>query len=313
VTNNAVAALEKDGHTVFYSFYGMDSTKRWSGVHNKVFRVDPESGESSVAGVVPDAGRLAASASVIGNKAYLAGGYAVFESGKEKSSDHLFIFDPKTESFTRGASLPLPIDDHVQGVWREQLLFVLSGWTDSLNTNAVQVYDPGANQWQLATPLPEESGGKVFGASGLIVGDTIYFLGGATFAKYYPPSRSFYKGIIDPLNPLRINWLHAGEYPGAYRYRSTAFRSGDRIIFAGGSNETYNYDGISYDGKKPVEPNDTQLLYSIRTGRFTTLSSSLHTMDLRNAATTAAKETYVVGGMTTGQRVSDKVRKIEFP
>jgi len=41
VTNNAVVALKKDGQTLFYSFYGLDQSKKWSGVHNKIMRVDP--------------------------------------------------------------------------------------------------------------------------------------------------------------------------------------------------------------------------------------------------------------------------------
>ncbi len=310
VTNNAVASLEKDGHTAFYSFFGLDSTKRASGVHNKIFRIDPMTGESIAVGTLPDLGRLAASASVINNKAYVAGGYAVFENGKEKSSDHLFIFHPETEELTRGAALPIPIDDQVQGVWSEQLLFVISGWTDSLNTNAVQVYNPKDDQWQLATPLPDEPGGKVFGACGLIVGDTIYMLGGATFAKFYPPSRSFYKGVIDPSNPLNITWLNAGKYPGEFRFRSAALFNDNQVLFIGGSNETYNYNGISYAERKPVEPNATLLVYDMGTGRFKTEVSSLQTMDLRGTVSDSRGKQYTLGGIINGQRVTGELRRV---
>jgi N-acetylneuraminic acid mutarotase len=311
VTNNAVASLEKDGHTVFYSFYGLDSTKRASGVHNKIFRVDPATGESLSVGTLPDLGRLASSASVINNKAYVVGGYAVFENGKEKSSDQLFIFHPETEEPTRGAALPIPIDDQVQGVWAGQLLYVISGWTDSLNTNAVQVYNPKDDQWQLATPMPDEPGAKVFGGSGLIVGDTIYVLGGATFAKFFPPSRSFYKGAIDPSNPLHITWLSSGEYPGEFRYRSAAFLRDNKVVFAGGSNETYNYNGLSYSEKKPVEPNKTKLVYDPGTGRMKTEPSSLQTMDLRGVVLDAQGNAFTFGGMSPNQKVRGELRKLE--
>ncbi len=310
VTNNAVAALEKDGHTVMYSFYGLDSTKRASGVHNKIFRIDPLTGEASTVGAVPDLGRLAASASVINNKAYVVGGYAVFENGKEKSSDQLFIFHPETEQLTHGAALPIPIDDHVQAVWSEQLLFVISGWTDSLNTNAVQVYNPKDDQWQLATPLPDEPGAKVFGASGAILGDTIYMLGGATFATFYPPSRTFYKGAIDASNPLHITWLNAGPYPGEFRYRSGSMLKDSKVIFFGGSNETYNYNGISYSEKKQVAPNTTSLIYDPATGKFHTSSSSLQIMDLRTIVRDAQGNYYTVGGMLKDQRVTGELSRV---
>lgn len=311
VTNNAVVALKKEGRDVAYSFYGLDSTLEAGGVHSKVFRTDMETGASALVGSIPDLGRLASSSLVISNRAYVVGGYAVLANGKEKSSDNLFIFDPGTEQFTRGATLPIPIDDHVQDVWQNKLLYVISGWTDSLNTNAVQVYDPAADTWQLATPLPDEPGAKVFGACGLIAGDTIYLLGGATFAKYYPPSRSFYKGFIDPTNPLLITWINAGEYPGDFRYRAVAFRQENDIIVAGGSHATYNYNALAYDGGKPVAPNTTLLIYSMQTGRFMVRPSEISAMDLRNVAITGDGAVWLVGGMEEGQRATARVHKFK--
>ena len=310
VTNNAVVALKKNGLTVFYSFCGLDSTKTWSGVHNKIFRFDPASGHSSSIGKLPDIGRLAAAASAIGNKAYVVGGYAVFESGKEKSSDRLFIFDPTTEGVTQGAKLLLRIDDHVQGVWRNKLLYVISGWSDSLNVNAVQVYNPKIDQWALATALPNEAGAKVFGGCGAIAGDTIYMLGGATFAKYYPPSRSFYKGVIDANNPLNITWINAGQYPGEHRYRSAAMVHGHQVYFIGGSDKTYNYNGISYAEQKPIAPNSTILIYNQQTGKFRLQATPQGVMDLRGAMFDSKGNMYTMGGMLPGQRVSKEVRLI---
>ncbi|CAN5601779.1 hypothetical protein BH10BAC4_BH10BAC4_13750 [soil metagenome] len=313
VANNAVVALQKNGKTVFYSFFGLDSTKKSSGVHNKVFRMDPKTGASSMIGKVSDVGRLAAAASSINNKAYVVGGYEVMANGKERSSNHLFIFDPREEKFVSGAFLPIPIDDHVQAVWRNKLLFVISGWSDSLTVNAVQVYDPAKNKWQLASSLPNEPGAKVFGGTGLIAGDTIYLLGGAMFAKNYPPSRYFYKGAIDPKNPLKVTWTNVGEYPGEFRYRSAAYSKGDMIYFIGGSNETYNYNGISYAESKKVEPNNTLLIYSLQTGKFETIALSKNTMDLRGVVVDENKQVFTLGGMEPGQKVSKWLIKVKFP
>lgn len=307
VTNNAVAILKMDNKKILYSFFGLDSTKLWTGVHRKVFRVDLESGVSEFIGNVPDEfGRLASSASVINNKAYIVGGYAVHEDGTEKSSSHIFIFNPDTETFSEGTALPVSIDDQVQGVWRDSLLYVISGWSDSVNVNTVQVYNPTLNSWQLATSLPNERDAKVFGGSGIIVGDTIYMLGGAVFEKLYPPSRSFYKGAINPDDPATIQWIHAGEYPGKFRYRSAAYKNDNSIIFTGGSNETYNYNGISYDGKKPVESNTYDLIYSMLDGRFYLTSGFYPVMDLRNIACDGDTG-YIAGGMTNMQIVSNRV------
>lgn len=311
VTNNAVVALQNDNQTILYSFFGLDSTKQWSGVHNKVFKIELESGKSSFLGNVPDEfGRLASSASVIRNKAYIVGGYAVFEDGKEKSSDHIFIFEVQTEKFSEGAAIPIPIDDQVQGVWRDSLLYVISGWSDSVNVNSVQVYNPFLNTWSIGTSLPDEREAKVFGGCGLIEGDTIYVLGGAMFEKFYPPSRSFYKGVIDPENPTQIQWIKSTEYPGEFRYRSAAFAEGNKIYFVGGSNETYNYNGISYTEKKPVEPNQSVLIYNIKSGKFTVVPAK-GIMDLRNVVK-AGTNWYVVGGIGNQQQVSRTLSVIRW-
>lgn len=313
VTNHAAASFKNQNTWYTYTFYGLDSTKRWTGVHSKVIKTNMETGRSEVITIIPDSlGRLASSASLIKNKIYIAGGYAVFRDGKEKSSNYLFIFDPVTDSFKNGKNIPLPIDDHVQAVWRDSLLYVISGWSDSVNVRAVQVYNPFSNEWLMASPLPDEKEAATFGGCGTIVGDTIYYLGGATFQKFYPPSHKFYKGVINPSNPLRIQWMQAGNYPGEYRYRSVAFRSRNKIYFFGGSNETYNYNGISYEHKKLVNPNTTLLNYDIESGRFAIEKSQIHVMDLRNVVEMENGKFYSVGGMIEKQKVISAIRPIKI-
>lgn len=310
VTNQASAVLQKNNSPVIYTFFGLDNTKKWSGVHNKVFSLDLKSGKSSTIGHVPDPhGRLAACASVIKNQAYVVRGYAVFGNGKEKSSKYLFIFNPATETFTKGADLPVPIDDQIQAVWRDSLLYVISGWYDSTNVRTVQVYNASINQWNLATPLPDDKEAAVFGGSGTIVGDTIYMLGGAMFDKFYPPSQNYFKGVINPKNPLEITWINAGKFPGEFRYRSAAFSKANVIYFFGGSNETYNYSGISYQEQKPVEPNNTVLVYNILTGRLMNKPASSRVMDLRNIVRAGNDKFYLVGGMGAGQQVRAEIEE----
>ena len=66
VTNHSAVVLQKGKENFIYTFYGLDSSKKWSGVHTKIFRVDLQTGLSKQIGTVPDSlGRLASSASVI--------------------------------------------------------------------------------------------------------------------------------------------------------------------------------------------------------------------------------------------------------
>ena len=60
----------------------------------------------------------------------------------------------------------MPVDDTVSGVWRDRLIFLVSGWSVDANVDAVQVYDPALNRWMRATPVP---GIPVFGHAGGIV------------------------------------------------------------------------------------------------------------------------------------------------
>lgn len=269
--------------------------------------------KSQLIGQVPDSvGRLASSAVTIGNKAYIVGGYAVYPNGKEVSSKQLFIFDPQTEGFKKGADLPIAIDDQMQAVWRDSLLYIISGWNDSANVHAVQLYNPTTNEWQLATPLPNEITGAVFGGCSTIYGDTIYILGGATFSKFYPPSNTFYKGVINPGNPAVINWINAGKYPGEFRYRSVAFANNGKVYFWGGSNETYNYNGIAYKDKQPVQPNKTLLVYNIGTGTFITKAAANGVMDLRNAVCSSKYKWCVVGGMGINQQLKKIITTVSI-
>ncbi|MGE5107973.1 MAG: Kelch repeat-containing protein [Sphingobacteriales bacterium] len=315
VTNNSVAAVTVKGKTVVYSFYGLDSSKKWSGVHKKVFKINIDSKNAKYIGEVPDsAGRIASSASTIKNKIYVVGGYTVYADRKEKSSAQIFIFDPQKENFTKAADLLFPIDDHIQSVWRDSLLFIITGWNDSNNISAVQVYNPFTNQWKLATPVPDEREAKVFGGCGIIIKDTIYYLGGAAYEKLYPPVNILYKGIIDPNNPYKIKWIRWGEFTLPYRYRSSAFYAGRKIYFFGGSNETYNYDGISYQGKKPVNPNSTVLIYDLFNQKFSLkeIPVNMQRMDLRNIVSAGRNKWVIAGGMKINQRVSNEAVIIQL-
>jgi len=45
----------------------------------------------------------------------------------------------------------------------------------------VQIYNPRTDVWMEGTPASNDSEWFVFGASGTIVGDRIYYLGGAKY------------------------------------------------------------------------------------------------------------------------------------
>jgi hypothetical protein len=317
VTNNAVTAAKIGNKSYVYSFAGMDSTKIWSGIHLDAWRLDVENQIWSALPPVPDAagGKIAASASTVKNKIYVIGGYHVASNGSEVSSNKLHRFDPETNAWmTDGANIPVPIDDQVQAVWRDSLIFVVTGWSNTGNVPTVQIYNPSANTWAVGTPVPNTSNFKAFGASGVIVGDTIYYCGGAKPGTNFPAATILRKGAINPLNPTQITWTFTNTLP-AQGYRMGAATMSGSPIWIGGSATTYNYDGIAYNGSGGVAPLDRILIYD---KYYSTFSLSEITgnipkvMDLRGAAQIGSDEVIVVGGMSENQTVTNRVGLVSF-
>ncbi|HHM20846.1 MAG TPA: T9SS C-terminal target domain-containing protein [Bacteroidetes bacterium] len=315
VSNNAVVATQVNGQTYVYSFCGIDPTKTWSGIHLKAWRYDVEAGLWDALPPVPDpqGGKIAAWASEVKGKIYLIGGYHVAANGTETSSDKVHVFDPQTNTWLPDAApLPTPIDDQVQAVWRDSLIYVITGWSNTTNVPLVQIFNPTLNQWMAGTPVPDEHDYKVFGAAGTIIGDTIYYAGGAKATFNFPPTTIFRKGIIHPANPLEIEWVKE-ERPEAKGYRMAVAVHAGRAVWLGGSDVTYNFNGIAYNGSGGVTPLARTTVFDPVNGNFFQSSGNMPpVMDLRGAAQINDDEVIIAGGMAPGQQVSDRVWRIQL-
>jgi len=303
VSNNAVASVAtEDGISVF-SFLGMDSTKLWSGVTTAAYRWDVGSGDGwRYLSPVPGPGRLAATAQAMAGKVYVIGGYTVAEDGTERSVPTVDVFDAETESWSRGADIPVPTDDAVSGVWRDSLIVLVSGWHDGSNVADVQWYDPVEDRWSSASPI---EGTPVFGHTGAVSGDRIIYVDGAQVVEGTPrfvPDTAAWQGTVDRADPARIRWSQVAMHPGPVLYRSAGAALGDVALFLGGSHNPYNFNGIGYDGV-PSEPLH-QVLALWPSGDWTALEPPpVATMDHRQLGV-AGGRVFLVGGMESGQHVS---------
>ncbi|MEO6038357.1 MAG: hypothetical protein ABIQ93_08090 [Saprospiraceae bacterium] len=312
VTNNAVVAAVVNDMPYVYSFCGLDSTKLWSGIHLKAWRLNLLSNEWQSLPPVPDpaGGRIAAAASLLKGLIYVVGGYHVAENANESSSAKVHRFDPVANTWlTDAAPLPKAIDDQVQAVWRDSLLFVVAGWSNIQNVPYVQIYNPASDTWQTGTALPNNNNFKAFGASGLIVGDTLYYCGGAGNGANFAATSTLRKGYIHPDNPSTITWSST-TLAEARGYRMAAAVMAGHPVWVGGSAKTYNYDALAYDGSGGV-PALTRLLdYDRNTGVLSAISDTLllpPLMDLRGAAQISPNFFVTVGGMGKEQEVLNKV------
>ena len=319
ITNNALATATVGGIPYVFSFAGIDSTKACGHTHLKSFRYDTQLDFWEPIAPLPDpmGGKIAAGASTVKNKIYIVGGYHVDSNCGEISSDKIHIYDPETNAYLPdGAPLLKAIDDHVQAVWRDSLIFVVTGWSNTTNVTNVQIYNPATDVWTAGTPVPNANDWRVFGGSGEIIGDTIYYIGGASpqcnLNVCFPPTSYLRKGVINPSNPAEITWEGQAD-PAAQGYRMGATTADNTIIWLGGSDLTYNFNGIDYNGTGGVAPTGRVTLLNANSGFLSQLEGQIPAiMDLRGVAKISESTFIIAGGMEANQVVTNKVFQINI-
>ncbi|MCB0662798.1 MAG: hypothetical protein KDC24_08660, partial [Saprospiraceae bacterium] len=162
ITNNAVEAIWDQNYEIWiYTFGGLDSTKAYDGIHKRAYRLNvfqPNAEWEQLHDLPTGPGRIAAAASEVKGRIYIIGGYEVLSNGGERSLDHVHIFDHASGQYLPdGAPIPVPIDDQVQAVWRDSLIYVITGWSNTGNVPNVQIYNPSEDSWMQGTPVPNNS------------------------------------------------------------------------------------------------------------------------------------------------------------
>lgn len=313
-SNNAVCEAIINGEEYVYSFGGIDTSKSYQGIHQRSFKYSLTTNLWTEIQALPDTlGKIAAAASFVNGKIYIIGGYHVFSNGNEISSDRVHIYNPDIEAFEiDGAPLPVPIDDHVQCVYKDSLIFVVTGWSNTTNRPEVQIYDTYNNSWTLGTSTPNTGYFKVFGASGYIIGDTLYYHGGTTAGFSFSAQPFMRKGYIDPNDPGNIVWDLMSDAPGASGYRAACSGNGNTVFWVGGAPTSYNYDGIAYDGSGGVDPSARIHHFNNYTyGHTDNTAEPYAVMDLRGIAKLSNNRYIICGGMDTNQVVSNRTFLLE--
>lgn len=311
ITNNAVCGAQINGQKFIYSFGGMDTTKSYSGIHNRSYKLNVTTNTwISLPNLPSPITKIAAGASCIDSIIYIIGGYQVLSNGNEISHTSVHRFSMLGDTFlVDGSPLPKATDDHVQAVYQDSLIYVITGWSQNTNIPNVQIYNPTLDIWLTGTPVPNNHLYKSFGASGSILEDTIYYFGGAQYGTNFPIQRTLRKGWINPSKVTDIKWsIDTLNYDiVGYRMASTVFQN--ELLWIGGANQTYNYDGISYQGATPVIPNHRILRYSPYSNHWDTSFYTHINMDFRGIAPFET-ELFLVGGMEQYQQVSTKTLRL---
>ena len=312
VSNNAVASVKAGRREYVVSFNGLGEGKTHDDTLATTYVYDSRSKSWTEADPVPgDTGRLASVAASAEGLVYVFGGYTVAADGAETSTPWTHAFEPRKRTFTERAPMPVPVDDAVAVTFDDRYIYLVSGWHDLGNVNLVQRYDTREDAWVQATPIP---GPPVFGHAGGIVGNTIVYCDGVAVEVHDDRPRDFvavpdcYLGIIDIEDGRRIDWRSVDYHPGLPRYRmaSAGVAEVNGVLFVGGSENPYNYNGIGYD-ERPSEPAGDALLFDIDTQSWRVLEfEGDPTMDHRGLVPFAG-QWLTVGGMTADQRITSQV------
>jgi len=228
----------------------------------------------------------------------------------EVSVSDVYSYKLPTDSYTLLAPMPVPVDDSVALPYQQKYIYLVSGWHNSGNVNLTQLYNTQTNQWQQATPYP---GKPVFGHAGGIVDNKMLICDGVAIKVHKQARRSYqdeaacYLGTIDKEQPSKIDWRIIKHPTQSARYRMAALglEKKQQIVFIGGSENPYNYNGIGYNGE-PSQPSNEVWYYDLSQQQWQIEKSKTSTMDHRGLLLLNNK-LLSLGGMAKGQKVSNAI------
>jgi N-acetylneuraminic acid mutarotase len=304
VSNHAVAMLVLDGQPHIYSFNGLLSGKTHRDISNQAHvwrggrwhRLETPADQPPV---------LASVAVTVGESVYLFGGYTVAADHSEVSVPNVWRINGRTDQWQAMPAMPTPVDDTVALVYRDRYIYLISGWHDVDNVNLVQVFDTATQTWQQATPFPLPA---VFGHAGGLSGQQLLICDGVKVLwqgdkKSFKLSPACALGRISEADHTVIDWQPVPHHSGVAQYRMAATDDGgQQLVFAGGSDNPYNYDGVGYDGQ-PSLPSADVRVFDLQQGSWEITSQLIKpTMDHRSLLR-FGRHYLIAGGMGPNQQV----------
>lgn len=310
--NNAVAQVVLDGKTMIFSFMGLKAGKSRTDISKEAYAFTSGDNVWQRLPDVPVAeGRLAATAVGLGEAVFLFGGYTVADDGSEISTPENFRFDARTLQYFPVPAMPVPVDDAVSFAFADRYIYLVSGWHDTANVRDVQVYDTVDNSWFMATEYP---GTPVFGHAGGIVGNRFVIAdGSALFGTREAGDRWFetvnegWVGTINLDDPAQIEYRRLPQLPGRGNYRmgGAGDTAGNRVLFAGGTSNAYNYNGIGYNGE-PSKPTAHVFAWDFTANNWVAYQDKpVRSMDHRGLVK-VGENWFTIGGMISSQQVTGK-------
>jgi N-acetylneuraminic acid mutarotase len=193
---------------------------------------------------------------VLDDRIFVIGGADYQEDG---AVDTVEIYDPETNEWSSGPSLPYVLD-HAPSVVYDGKIFVMGGFVEGkTTTDKTLIYDPETNEWSEGTPLPSPRAAAV----AEVVNGSIYLISGLDI-EHHPVS------INEVYHIENDTWTSKASMPGDHAPKHHAASAeldgkiyviGGRLFGNGVPNEindalTNLDDNWMYD---PVKDNWTQM------------------------------------------------------
>lgn len=288
-----------------YSFGGVSSELTYSNVHQGIFKYHVSSDQwETVDAVLDTVPKFSFEASYVNNRVYLIGG-SYYQDGSIVDLPTVNVYNPFIDTLeVNGANLPVPVSDHQQLLWRDSLIYVVSGWSNGELIDNVQVYNPFFNVWQQATPVPESPLFTSAGGSGYIIADTIYYWGGTNSIDGVI-TNYLRKGVINPEDPLSIDWSFEGATIDVNTFRPLASGHSETVFWYGGTQSFYELTDEPWE--EEIVPKASILMYGTRTKSYERIEElPFAQFGVTGMAKLGGGNWVVAGGVDSLQTITDR-------
>ena len=308
-TNNALIRVKSGNNNFVYSFGGVSDSLAPAGIHRSTYKYNVTQNSWSKGLDIPDTlGKLNAKATLLKNRIYIIGGAYIdtADNNKRITSNKVHVFNPFIDTFeVNAANLPTPVENQVQLAWRDSLIYVISGRSGNVNTPNVQVYNPSFDTWQKGTSLPDNDYFRARGASGYLVGDTIFYFGGVSGPLISVTRGYLRKGVINRNKPFEIEWSFVDDIDEYRAYNPVVSGHKNRVFWFGGTGEEYNLKGKDVDTNR-VQPLNQIVNYHVQNKSLFGSSVDYSGMDLGGIAKLGGGNWLVAGGIDSLGNISNR-------
>lgn len=171
-------------------------------VSKVVEEYDPSTDRWTIKAPLP-VGLHHAGAAAVGDRLYVIGGFTASLFSIWQPVASVYLYDPKTDSWTERAPMPTPRGALTVAEFGGKL-FAIGGKGERGNSAAVEVYDPSSDTWasRAALPTPRDH------LAAATVGQTIYTIGGRINGDYGQNL-----GTVEAYDPLADRWNQVANLP----------------------------------------------------------------------------------------------------